>query len=82
MRLSNDKLQLINRLPQTQRARIKRIVCTYISTCRRNGCEMDNLERVCLEAVEVVLREDGRWNQLLAGRSGLKGRPDNEQTTQ
>jgi hypothetical protein len=81
MRLSNDKLKLISRLPRAQRARIKQIVCTYISTCRRNGCEMDKLERVCLEAVEVALLEDGGWNQLLAGRGGLKGRPDREQTT-
>jgi hypothetical protein len=81
MRLSNDKLKLINRLPQTQRARIKRIVCTYISTCRRNGCEMDSLERVCLEAVEVVLREDGRWNQLLAAGGGLNRKSDDKQTT-
>lgn len=80
MRLSNDRLKLISRLPQAQRARIRRIVCTYISTCRRNECEMDNLERVCLEAIEVVLLEDGGWSHLLAAGGGLNREPEDKQT--
>lgn len=57
MRLSNDKLKLIKQLPQKQQLKIKQVVRTYISACRRNGCDLGNLERVYLEAFEVVYLE-------------------------
>ena len=58
MKISNDTLKLIDRLSQTKREKVDAIVRRHIRACQRNGFQPENMERVFIEAVEMVDLED------------------------
>jgi hypothetical protein len=58
MKLSNDTLKLVNRLTQEKREKVNKIVRRHVAACYRNGFPPENLERVYIEAVELVNMEE------------------------
>jgi hypothetical protein len=53
-RLTSDTLKMVNRLPSAKRDRVDAIVRAHVQACQRNGFLPENLERVFIEAVELV----------------------------
>lgn len=54
MKLSNDTLKLIHKLPQGKREKVERIVRRHVAACYKNGFPPENLDRVYIEAIEIV----------------------------
>lgn len=54
MKITSDTLKLINRLPKDKRERVDAIVRRHVQACQKNGFLPENLERVYIEAVEMV----------------------------
>lgn len=71
MKITSDTLKLINRLPKDKREKVDAIVRRHVRACQKNGFNPENLERVYIEAVEMVdleerfpepmIREDRSW---------------------
>ncbi|MGE0103331.1 MAG: hypothetical protein AB7H86_13970 [Blastocatellales bacterium] len=57
-RLSDQTIKLINQLPQDTRAKVDQIIRTHLAACLKNGSPVENLERLFIEAVEVVKLEE------------------------
>lgn len=58
MKITNDTLRLINKLPDDKRQKVDAIVRRHVRACQQNGFNPENLERVYIEAVEMVDIED------------------------
>ncbi len=58
MKITSDTLKLINRLPKDKREKVDAIVRRHVRACQRNGFNPENLERVYIEAVEMVDLEE------------------------
>lgn len=58
VKISNDTLKLINKLSETKRERVDAIVRRHVRACQRNGFEPESMERVFIEAVELVNLEE------------------------
>lgn len=58
MKITSDTLKLINRLPDDKRQKVDAIVRRHVRACQQNGFNPENLERVYIEAVEMVDIED------------------------
>ena len=58
MKITSDTLKLINRLPKDKRERVDAIVRRHVRACQNNGFLPENLERVYIEAVEMVNIEE------------------------
>lgn len=58
VKISNDTLQLIDKLSKTKRERVDAIVRRHVRACQRNGFEPESMERVFIEAVEIVNLEE------------------------
>lgn len=54
MKITSDTLKLINRLPENKREKVDAIVRRHVQACQKNGFLPENLERVYIEAVEMV----------------------------
>jgi hypothetical protein len=54
MKISIDTLKLINDLPRPKREKVDAIVRRHVAACQRNGFLPENLERVFIEAIEMV----------------------------
>lgn len=54
MKITSDTLKLINRLPRDKREKVDAIVRRHVRACQDNGFLPENLERVYIEAVEMV----------------------------
>jgi hypothetical protein len=59
MKISTDTVKLINQLPKTKREKVDAIVRRHVAACQRNGFLPENLERVFIEAIEMVDLEKG-----------------------
>ena len=57
MRLSNDVLKLVNKLPEAKRNKVAQIVRRHLIACQKNDCPPESLDRVYLEAIEVAEME-------------------------
>lgn len=57
-RLSDQTIKLINQLPQDTRAKVDQIIRTHLAACLKNGSPVENMERLFIEAVEVVKLEE------------------------
>ena len=53
-KLSEQTIRLINKLPDDTRAEVAKIVRTHLTACLRNGSPVESLDRLFIEAVEVV----------------------------
>ncbi|MGE0887275.1 MAG: hypothetical protein AB7P14_27460 [Blastocatellales bacterium] len=58
MKITSDTLKLINRLPKDKREKVDAIVRRHVRACQKNGFNPENLERVYIEAVEMVDLEE------------------------
>jgi hypothetical protein len=58
MKISSDTLKLVNRLPKRKREKVDAIVRRHVAACQKNGFQPENLERVYIEAVEMVDLEE------------------------
>ena len=54
MKITSDTLKLINRLPDNKREKVDAIVRRHVRACQDNGFLPENLERVYIEAAEMV----------------------------
>jgi len=54
VKISSDTLKLINRLPKKKKERVDAIVRRHVAACQRNGFDPENMDRVYIEAVEMV----------------------------
>jgi len=54
MKISNDTLKLINKLPKEKRDKVETVVRRHVAACYKNGFPPENLDRVYIEAIEIV----------------------------
>lgn len=57
-KITSDTLKLINRLSDTKRQKVDAVVRRHVRACHQSGFEPENLDRVFLEAIEMVEIED------------------------
>lgn len=55
--VSSDTLRKVNSLKDEKRAKVIEIVKRHLRACAKNGCPLENLDRVYLEAMEVAEME-------------------------
>ena len=53
VKISSDTLKMINKLPKKKKRRWTRL-CVAIAACQRNGFDPENLDRVYIEAIEMI----------------------------
>ncbi|HWQ36884.1 MAG TPA: hypothetical protein VNQ79_28895 [Blastocatellia bacterium] len=58
MKVTTDTLKLLSRVSRDKRDKIETIVRRHVSACYRNGFPPENLDRVYLEAMEIVNLEE------------------------
>lgn len=58
MKLTNDTVKMIDLLPIEKREKVERIVRRHVAACQKNGFLPESLERVYIEAVEMVDLEE------------------------
>ncbi len=58
MKLANDTLKVINRLSKEKREKVEGVVRRHVTACYKNGFPPENLDRVYLEAIEIVHLEE------------------------
>ncbi|MBL8170373.1 MAG: hypothetical protein JNJ50_19600 [Acidobacteria bacterium] len=58
MKISNDTLKLVTKLPKGKREKVEAIVRRHVQACQKNGFMPENMERVYIEAVEMVNLEE------------------------
>ena len=54
IKISSDTLKLINKLPRKKKEKVDAIVRRHVAACQRNGFDPENMDRVYIEAVEMV----------------------------
>ncbi len=54
VKISNDTLKMINTLPKRKKEKVDVIVRRHVAACQRNGFDPENLDRVYIEAIEMV----------------------------
>ena len=54
VKISSDTLKLVNKLPKKKKERVDAIVRRHVAACQRNGFDPENLDRVYIEAVEMI----------------------------
>jgi hypothetical protein len=58
MKVSNDIASMMNKLSRETRAKVEAVVRRHVAACYRNGFPPENLERVYIEALDVVRMEE------------------------
>ena len=54
VKISSDTLKLINKLPKKKKERVDAIVRRHVAACQKNGFDPENLDRVYIEAIEMI----------------------------
>ena len=54
VKISSDTLKLINKLPKKKKEKVDAIVRRHVAACQRNGFDPENLDRVYIEAIEMI----------------------------
>ena len=54
MKLANDTLKMLERLDKEKRDKVEAVVRRHVEACLKNGFPPENIDRVYLEAVEIV----------------------------
>jgi hypothetical protein len=57
-KITSDTLKLINRLSDTKRQKVDALVRRHVRACHQNGFDPENLDRVYIEAIEMIDIED------------------------
>ncbi|MCI0660415.1 MAG: hypothetical protein L0220_05010 [Acidobacteria bacterium] len=58
MKISNDTLRMINKLSKKRKEKVDAIVRRHVAACQKNGFYPENMERVYIEAIEMVELEE------------------------
>ena len=58
MKISEQTLKMINQLPQDTRLKVDQVIRTHVAACRKTGSPIENLDRLFIEAVEIVKLEE------------------------
>ncbi len=58
MKITSDILKLINKLSDEERAKVDKVVKRHVAACLRSGFQPENMDRVYIEAVEMVRLEE------------------------
>lgn len=58
MKVTVDTLKVLSRMPKEKQGKVEAIVQRHVSACYRNGFPPENLDRVYLEAMEIVNMEE------------------------
>lgn len=58
MKITSDTLKSLNKLPDIKRQKVDAMVRRHVRACQQNGFDPENLERVYIEAIEMVDIED------------------------
>jgi hypothetical protein len=54
VKISSDTLKMINKLPKKKKEKVDAIVRRHVAACQRNGFDPENLDRVYIEAMEMI----------------------------
>ena len=54
VKISSDTLKMINKLTKKKREKVDAIVRRHVAACQRNGFDPENLDRVYIEAIEMI----------------------------
>ena len=54
VKISSDTLKLINKLTKKKKERVDAIVRRHVAACQKNGFDPENLDRVYIEAIEMI----------------------------
>jgi hypothetical protein len=58
MKISSDTLKMVSKLSKKKREKVDVIVRRHVAACHKNGFQPENMERVYIEAMEMVELED------------------------
>ena len=58
MKLANETMKVINRLSPEKKEKVEAVVRRHITACLKNGFPPENIDRVYLEAIEIVNLEE------------------------
>lgn len=56
-KLSDQTVKLISKLSDDTREQVTKVVKTHLAACARNGSPIESLDRLFIEAVEIVKLE-------------------------
>jgi hypothetical protein len=54
MKLANDTIKMLEGLSKDKRGKVEAVVRRHVEACLKNGFPPENIDRVYLEAVEIV----------------------------
>ncbi len=54
MKLANDIIKMLEGLSKDKRNKVEAVVRRHVEACRKNGFPPENIDRVYLEAAEIV----------------------------
>ena len=54
VKISSDTLKMINKLSKKKKERVDAIVRRHVAACQKNGFDPENLDRVYIEAIEMI----------------------------
>ena len=57
-KLSDQTVKLISKLSDDTREQVTKVVKTHLAACARNGSPIESLDRLFIEAVEIVKGTD------------------------
>ncbi len=58
MKISSETLRSITKLSKKKKEKVDAIVRRHVSACQKNGFQPENMERVYIEAIEMVNLEE------------------------
>jgi hypothetical protein len=58
MKITSDILKMLNKLTEEERAKVDKVVKRHVAACFRNGFPPENMDRVYIEAIELVRLEE------------------------
>jgi hypothetical protein len=58
MKISDQTLKMINQLTPNMRVKVDKVIRTHVAACMKTGSPIENLDRLFIEAVEIVKLEE------------------------
>lgn len=58
MKISDQTLKMISQLPPNTRTKVDKVIRTHVAACMKTGSPIENLDRLFIEAVEIVKLEE------------------------
>ncbi len=58
MKISDQTLKMISQLTPSIKVKVDKVIRTHVAACMRTGSPIENLDRLFIEAVEIVKLEE------------------------